>query len=863
VTAGAGAGGATGAGASASVGAKASYAHSDDTSQSNTSTARVSTITVGGNTALTSAGKTSLEGTAIKGAGDVSLTASSVDITAARDTQSSSSSSTSGSATLKVGIDAAKAARLEANGTLSAAQSERSASQALAGTIDASGNLTVRTTQGDANFEGTRLTAGGNASIDSAGSVNMTAARDASYSRSDSQNASLSISTEKSARGGVDAAADLSHEMERSSTARAGSVTAGGALTINARNDVTLEGTTTTGANGIALAAGGNVTRKAAENAYESEGFSAGLSASAERSNKGGEGGPPPTRPRSDAVSQSPAPASQSLARDSSVIPAGSTGAPANAAPIRPASALTPTHQPGAAAPLGGNATPINRVAPAGTLATNPAPAGAGPDRGGTPAAALGGIERGAGTSPLAQLHPTGESITSGTTAPAIRNLGPYAASANRAGNVALTGITSGQPAGLPAKADTGATADASTARLGLPTNEPVRGANTQPASNAVAPGDRPVGSPSAPTESSARLIDSVPASGAVSTSASALPVRDTLLGRSVDQGSVPSPDSAIALNTRTEGGPVAGQPASPGGVSVIPANALLADGPKTPAERAAMLGSIAQRLESGALTPAAAAELRAPIAVPVLREMLERAPAAKAEADKLAQTIAGAFPGSRVAVAPVKSEKRAMEKILADYAGDATQMKDLARNTIVTDPDNIPAIIQRLRAAGANVKIVKNEGEDDRTDPALTTRIDRLGYTGINATVTTASGLVAEIQVNSARMIYAKEKPEDSRAILGEKTYEKIRQESGVEGGKGHALYEQFRSLPAAGEDARKDAITAESRAYYARFQPTAAQATGTAAALAPQGAAGAQATGTEPVEGAPITPGQGGGAP
>ena len=169
-TAGAGAGGATGVGASASVGVKGSYTHDDATTNDATSTARVSQIKAGGGVSMTSVGKTSMEGTTIQGAGDVALTAGSLDYTAARNTQTSSSSSTSGTAGVKVGIDATKAARLEVDGSYSGRQSESANSQAVAGGIGAGGNLTVRTTEGDARFEGTKLAAGGKASIDSAGS---------------------------------------------------------------------------------------------------------------------------------------------------------------------------------------------------------------------------------------------------------------------------------------------------------------------------------------------------------------------------------------------------------------------------------------------------------------------------------------------------------------------------------------------------------------------------------------------------------------------------------------------------------------------------------------------------------------------
>ncbi len=60
-----------------------------------------------------------------------------------------------------------------------------------------------------------------------------------------------------------------------------------------------------------------------------------------------------------------------------------------------------------------------------------------------------------------------------------------------------------------------------------------------------------------------------------------------------------------------------------------------------------------------------------------------------------------------------------------------------------------------------------------------------------------TQSGITGEIQVNSPEMIYAKESPANARAILGDETYDAIANRVGVPGGRGHALYEHYRSLP------------------------------------------------------------------
>lgn len=93
------------------------------------------------------------------------------------------------------------------------------------------------------------------------------------------------------------------------------------------------------------------------------------------------------------------------------------------------------------------------------------------------------------------------------------------------------------------------------------------------------------------------------------------------------------------------------------------------------------------------------------------------------------------------------------------------------------------------------------------------------MGYTGNIVNITTNSGLTAEIQVNTARMIYAKEKPDAARSIIGEKLWNKIRSETGQEGGLGHTFYEAWRVLDPKSREAKE--ILKKSREYYHHFTP------------------------------------------
>ncbi|WP_020160579.1 hypothetical protein [Methylobacter marinus] len=177
-----------------------------------------------------------------------------------------------------------------------------------------------------------------------------------------------------------------------------------------------------------------------------------------------------------------------------------------------------------------------------------------------------------------------------------------------------------------------------------------------------------------------------------------------------------------------------------------------------------------------------------------------EKAPAAKKEIDSMADEIAEKFNG-KVAKAPLKSRERAIEKIMNDYDGDATRIKDLARNTIIVSPDKMDVVVNELVNRGANVKVINGE-----TDP--------LGYSGVNSTIKTQAGIVGEVQVNTPAMIYAKESETMARALLGDEIYNSVATKTGIAGGQGHKFYEQWRTL--ADGDPMRPIIESQSKAYY-----------------------------------------------
>lgn len=180
--------------------------------------------------------------------------------------------------------------------------------------------------------------------------------------------------------------------------------------------------------------------------------------------------------------------------------------------------------------------------------------------------------------------------------------------------------------------------------------------------------------------------------------------------------------------------------------------------------------------------------------------ELYMKAPAAKREIDEAADAIAAMVDG-RVAKAPVKSRERTTQKILEDYGGDTSRIKDVVRNTIIVQEDKVETVIAELNRRGAKIKVI-----DGASDP--------LGYSGVNSSLKTQSGLVGEIQVNTPEMIYAKESESLARELLGEDLYEATASKVGVPGGKGHELYERWRSLPRSNTE--RSVIEAKSKSYY-----------------------------------------------
>jgi len=192
--------------------------------------------------------------------------------------------------------------------------------------------------------------------------------------------------------------------------------------------------------------------------------------------------------------------------------------------------------------------------------------------------------------------------------------------------------------------------------------------------------------------------------------------------------------------------------------------------------------------------------------------QIVADAPSAKQEIDSIADEISAKFAGTRVAKAPLKTVERISQKVQSELDGNFNEIKDVARNTIISDEagSTIPDIYKELEKYGAGndafkIKIQKPDSY--------------MGYSGTIVNLRSKSGLVSEIQVNTPKMIYAKESAKDAKAILGEDLFNKMQAQYG-EGGLGHTYYEQFRALPKSKKEGTiGQGIINNSKTYYSKF--------------------------------------------
>ena len=185
-------------------------------------------------------------------------------------------------------------------------------------------------------------------------------------------------------------------------------------------------------------------------------------------------------------------------------------------------------------------------------------------------------------------------------------------------------------------------------------------------------------------------------------------------------------------------------------------------------------------------------------------KEITNRASLVGNEVQSLAESIAQKNNGF---VTPVnyKSVSSIIRKVTTEGI-TPYDIKDAVRTTIIVPKSRIEQVLNELFGSEPFVRLKRQRPESF------------MGYSGNIVNIKTSGGLTAEIQVNTEHMIYAKEKPEDAKRILGEKRWKEIQEQTGMEGGLGHKYYEEWRVLDKADKKAQK--IAEKSIEYYSHFQ-------------------------------------------
>ena len=186
------------------------------------------------------------------------------------------------------------------------------------------------------------------------------------------------------------------------------------------------------------------------------------------------------------------------------------------------------------------------------------------------------------------------------------------------------------------------------------------------------------------------------------------------------------------------------------------------------------------------------------------ISEIVKRASSVGDEVQSTAERIA-IKNGGYVTPINFKSTTSITRKVITEGI-TPYDIKDAVRTTIIVPKSRIEDVLEELYKTEGFLRLKRQKPESF------------MGYSGNIVNIRTTNGLTAEIQVNTERMIFAKERPEDAKRILGKKRWEEIHNETGMEGGLGHKYYEQWRILDKSSNEALK--IVEKSIEYYSHFR-------------------------------------------
>ena len=131
------------------------------------------------------------------------------------------------------------------------------------------------------------------------------------------------------------------------------------------------------------------------------------------------------------------------------------------------------------------------------------------------------------------------------------------------------------------------------------------------------------------------------------------------------------------------------------------------------------------------------------------LVSLLTKASSVKKEFDALLTELAQVA-GADVMLAPVKSFARAMEKVCADYNGEAAKLKDAVRGTLVVETAKEAQELLKAVSTLVPVQVKRNWLQEGFAVPSPMYR-DILCYV-------TVQGMICELQINTQAMVQAKD---------------------------------------------------------------------------------------------------------
>ena len=184
---------------------------------------------------------------------------------------------------------------------------------------------------------------------------------------------------------------------------------------------------------------------------------------------------------------------------------------------------------------------------------------------------------------------------------------------------------------------------------------------------------------------------------------------------------------------------------------------------------------------------------------------LMDKAQKSSNEMTTMINSILGEYGGYATPL-NYKSRDSIFRKVTTELNGEVSEVKDAVRATIILPIKNYKNLADNLEKSGIFERVKYQE-------PGKFS-----GYSGIITNFKTSNGITAEIQFNTEKMIYAKEKPTDAIRIMGEKRWREIEKETGLKGGLGHEFYEQMRILDKT--NPRRLELEKQSNEYYKNFR-------------------------------------------